>query len=118
MGPSERRHEILRILCRRRHETMRHLADELGVSIRTIRRDIEILSMYYPLYTQTGRYMGGVYVVDNYNMDRMYMSDDDIIVLKKLLELTAESELLSSEEKTRLHSIIALYSKPTVQKAM
>lgn len=39
MGTAERRTEIMRVLCRRRHETISNLADEFGVSTRTILRD-------------------------------------------------------------------------------
>ena len=44
MPPSERRSEILRLLCKRRHETAINLATEFGVSERTIRNDLVILS--------------------------------------------------------------------------
>ena len=43
MTPSERRSEILRLLCKRRHETAINLATEFGVSERTIRNDLVIL---------------------------------------------------------------------------
>ena len=43
MGTAERRTEIMRTLCRRRHETISDLADEFGVSTRTISRDTEVL---------------------------------------------------------------------------
>ena len=49
MTPSERRSEILHLLCKRRHETAINLSAELGVSERTIRADLVILSCYYPL---------------------------------------------------------------------
>lgn len=61
-GRAERRSEIMKLLCRRRSETIRNLAFEFEVSERTIRRDIEILSLNEPIYTQVGRYGGGVYV--------------------------------------------------------
>ena len=48
MTPSERRSEILHLLCKRRHETAINLSAELGVSERTIRADLVILSCYYP----------------------------------------------------------------------
>ncbi len=54
MGTAERRTEIMRILCRRRHETISNLAETFGVSRRTIQRDVEILSITQPLYTQSG----------------------------------------------------------------
>ena len=83
MGASERRNAIMRLLCRRRHETVVNIAAEFGVSERTIRRDIEILSLNEPIYTQSGRYGGGVYVTENYNMDRMYFTDQEAIVFMK-----------------------------------
>ena len=54
MGTAERRAEIMRILCRRRHETISNLAEEFGVSTRTIQRDVEVLSITEPIYTQYG----------------------------------------------------------------
>ena len=60
MGTAERRRQMMLLLCRRRHETMRNLASEFGVSERTIRRDVEALSCTEPIYTQPGRYGGGV----------------------------------------------------------
>lgn len=59
MGTAERRLEILKILCRRRHETMRNRASEFGVSVRTVQRDIEVLSITEPVYARFGKYGGG-----------------------------------------------------------
>lgn len=86
MGTAERRLEILKILCRRRHETMRNLAPEFGVSVRTVKRDIEVLSITEPVHTRFGKYGGGVYVIDGYCMDRMYMTEARLDVLRKLYE--------------------------------
>lgn len=114
MGTTERRNAILKALCRRRYETVSNLAAEFEVSERTIRRDIEVLSYTEPIYTQTGRHAGGVYVVDGYHMDRMYMSDDEIAVLEKVKATANGNEapfLLPGEAKT-LERIIHNYSKP------
>lgn len=59
MTPSERRSEILRLLCKRRHETAINLATEFGVSERTIRNDLVILSCYYPIQVTRGRWWRG-----------------------------------------------------------
>lgn len=113
MGTTERRREIMKILCRRQHETMSNLASELGVSIRTIQRDIETLSITEPIYTQTGKYTGGVYIVDGYSIDRMYMTDTELNVLRKLYILSNRNiSLLTKEEKQILEGIISQYSKP------
>ena len=53
MSPSERRSEILHLLCKRRHETAINLAVEFGVSERTIRADLVILSCYYPIQSSS-----------------------------------------------------------------
>lgn len=116
MGTAERRRELLRILCRRGHETIKKLANELGVSERTIQRDVEILSMSEPIYTQSGRY-GGVYVMEGYTLDRMYMNDAEISMLKKLSQATSsDSSLLSMNERHLLGLLISQYTKPNSKK--
>ena len=64
MGAAERRQQILELLCQRRKETVSNLAAELGVCERTIRRDIETLTLQYPVETVCGRYGGGVKLAD------------------------------------------------------
>lgn len=112
MGTAERRYEIMKILCRRRYETIINLALEFGVSERTIQRDIETLSRTEPIFTKPGKYTGGVYVVDNYSMDRMYMSDAEIALLHKVSITMQKHNNLTPEEKLLLECIIAEYTKP------
>ena len=40
MGTAERRLEILKYLCKKRHATMPELSEQFGVSLRTIQRYI------------------------------------------------------------------------------
>ncbi len=117
MGTAERRAELLRILCRRRHETVGNLAAEFGVSERTIQRDVEILSLTAPIYTQCGRYDGGIYVTEGYVHDRMYMTDGEIAVLQKLAGLAERQAAcrLQAGELAVLERIIAQYTKPKKQ---
>lgn len=117
MGTTERRREIMKILCRRQHETMYNLASELGVSIRTIQRDVDALSITEPIYTQTGKYTGGVYVVESYSIDRMYMTDSELNVLKKVYIASDKNvSLLTKDEKKILEGLISQYSKPKSNK--
>lgn len=116
MGAAERRCSIMKILCRRTHETINNLATELGVSTRTIQRDIEILSVTEPIYTQSGRYYGGVYVVEGYSMNRMYMTEEEIAILQKLYISAQENGLsLADNERKTLQYIISQYSKPKLK---
>ena len=113
MGTAERRYEIMKTLCRRRYETIRNLAFEFGVSMRTIQRDIEALSRSEPIYTQFGKYGGGVYVVQGYSMSRMYMTDAEIHVLQKLyIAATENTSLINNDERQLLKFLISQYSKP------
>ena len=112
MGTAERRNEILKVLCRRGYETAGNLAFEFGVSERTVRRDIEILSRNNPIYTKSGGHAGGIYIVGGYTPDRMYMSDAEICVLKKLYTATQADSVLTVDERKILESLILLYSKP------
>lgn len=118
MGPAERRDAIMKILCRRRFETMAKLAEEFGVSVRTIRRDIEILSLTEPIYTQSGRYEGGVYIMDGYTVDRMYMRDEESAVLHKMLFILETYKVLelTDREISLLRKIVRTYTKPISKK--
>lgn len=100
MRPNERRQAIIETLCARRHETMKNLAMEFGVSVRTICYDIEILSLTYPITTVQGKYGGGVYVSPGYRLGNRYLSSSQQALLERLLEP------LQGEDKIILQSIL------------
>ena len=81
---NERRQKILEILCVRRQETMENLAQEFNVTTRTIRNDIEELTLALPIETVRGRYGGGVRVADGYYLGRKYLKPDQQELLKRL----------------------------------
>lgn len=114
MGASERRLEIMKYLCRERHATMPALAEKYGVSVRTIQRDIDIISgeMGIPVYVKSGKYDGGVYVLGEYTMDRMYMSTEQLNVLSKMAQICGN--MLSEHERSIFFEIIKSYTKPGV----
>ena len=84
MGTTERIFEMMKYLCQVRHATMPALAEKFGVSVRTIKRDIDELGYLIPLEIKTGRYEGGVYVMQGYKWDKAYMSAEDIALLIKI----------------------------------
>jgi len=86
---NERRDEIIRILLGRRHETMGQLACELGVTTRTIRNDITILTTKYPLETVRGN-GGGVKLMDWYHPHKNTLSQEHQNVLIELLDKVNE----------------------------
>lgn len=117
MGADERRLEIIKILCQRRHEKMSNLAFEFGVSLRTIQRDINEISAFIPIYIKTGRYEGGVYLIDGYYLDCLYMKESEIELLKKVRQslLKDDNCLLNHYELQRFCKLIQNYTPPFVK---
>lgn len=85
MSANERRAELIRILVARRQDTMPNLAAELGVTVRTIQRDILALTVEYPLVTLQGN-GGGVKVEDWYHPHKNILSLEQISVLEELIK--------------------------------
>lgn len=83
MSANERRAEIIRIMVARRQESMQVLASELGVTDRTIRADILVLTAEYPLETVRGN-GGGVRIADWYHPHKNILSKEQISVLEQL----------------------------------
>ena len=102
MTAAERRQAILEVLCLRRHETRENLANEFGVSKRTIEYDVLNLMLTYPVYTVQGN-GGGIYVTDNFRLDRPRMNEKQTALLQKVL-LTR-----SGEDKETMQNIINIY---------
>ena len=85
MSANERRAEIMRIMVARRQENMQVLAAELGVTDRTIRNDILVLTAEYPLEPTRGN-GGGVRIADWYHTHKNIFSQDQISVLEQLMD--------------------------------
>lgn len=102
----ERRQKILEILSIRRFEKIDNLAAEFGVSERTIRKDIEELSCYAPIFTIRGKY-GGVKVADGYYSSRTYLTDEQKTALINVIKGDTPNIPL-------LESILTKFSMPTV----
>ena len=78
MDVTERRRHIMHILRRDRHTTIISLAGELEVSERTVRRDIDALSFYEPIYTTPGRHQGGVYILEESKEKQVYINQQQM----------------------------------------
>lgn len=114
----ERRLELIKILCRRRHDIMPNLATEFGVSVRTIQRDIDEISRIVPIYIRTGKYGGGVYIDEDYYMDRMYMNERELNVLRKIKNGYANNHkyTLNNEDILTIDRLIKDYTRPDLTK--
>ena len=69
---------ILSVLLRRDRTTTAELARMFEVSRRTILRDVETLSLAgIPIVSEQGQ-GGGIYIMENYKVDRALLSDNDM----------------------------------------
>lgn len=73
----DRLFSIVQILVNKKIITAKELAEQFDVSVRTIYRDIDILSANgIPVYSSQGK-GGGISILDNYSIDKTIVSDDD-----------------------------------------
>lgn len=89
--------EILYILLQKRCITAKELAERFEVSVRTIYRDIDALSLAgVPVYTKKGR-QGGICLLDNYVFDKSLVSETEQRDILAALESMAEVEKGSTD---------------------
>ena len=93
MTASERREAIKNTLLVRRKDSAFNLAQEFGVSERTIRNDITILTSSCPLVTKRGRYGGGIEVEEGYLSDRKFLTQEQVDLLERLAPRLDEDDL-------------------------
>ena len=88
----------------RRHETAINLSAELGVSERTIRADLVILSCYYPIQVVRGRFGGGIHLPDWFHMESRTLSSKQQVLLMKV------RKTLSGDDLQVMNSILAQFA--------
>ena len=89
--------EILYILLQKRSITAKELAERFEVSVRTIYRDIDALSLAgVPVYAKKGRY-GGICLLDNFILDKSVVSETEQRDILAALESMAEVEKGSTD---------------------
>lgn len=111
MTTFERHNKLLELISLKRHTTVAQLAQEIGVSKRTVQRDIELLSLEYPLVTTIGR-GGGVSFMDGcyYSKPKFYISDLQKKVLTKIIN-QIDKTILTDEELEALKKLVKEHSR-------
>lgn len=90
MTTADRRMEIISILVVSGHMTAGELAQELGVTRRTILNDVAALTYGYPVYTKPG-VGGGIFIMDSYKPYNNTLTSFEQEQLKKMYD-AAEGE--------------------------
>lgn len=98
--------EIVYLLLEKETITAKELAEHFEVSVRTIYRDIDILSTAgIPVYTNKGK-GGGISLLDNFVLDKSILSEEEqnqiIFALQSLEKLDKNSEEKALEKMSRL----------------
>lgn len=109
MSPSERRQQLLEVLCLRRHDTYGNLAQEFNVSKRTICRDVAVLMCSYPIETVCGRFGGGVRVLEGYYCYQK-SSTRKALTSKQTLLLRRLREQLDGDDLNTINSILVQFA--------
>ena len=71
-----------------------------------LRRDLEILSVSFPIYTMQGN-GGGVFILDDYKLGMKYLTDKQLELLTRLSD-----ELPDEKDRQIIKSVIATYKNP------
>ena len=106
---TERRQNILEYIDERRRVNIRDIADEFGISERTARTDVLILSCSYPIYTAQG-HGGGVAAADGWYLSRRYLKEEQETLLRSLMPS------LSPDDGRIMRQILDSFAKPKVRK--
>lgn len=102
----ERYLETIWLLLQRRSMTAQQLAEHFEVSIRTIYRDLDVLSAAgIPLYTEKGR-GGGIRLMDDFILNRTYLTDYE---QKEVLAALQGFKQLYDPHTPTLHKLTALF---------
>lgn len=108
----QRRREIAKKIYQRRCETIDNLAKEFGVSRKTVIKDINALRTIEPFYLKKGKDCASVYVLGGGYLERAYMTQEELDVLKQLYIMSiqkCECVLDINQQKT-LQRIILDYT--------
>jgi len=82
---------ILMMIINKERITARELSEYFQVSVRTIQRDIDTLSMAgIPIYSEVGK-KGGYQLLNDYKLDKNFLKIDEAKVINTLLESLQKS---------------------------
>lgn len=99
--------EILYYLLEHKQTTADTLANYFEVSKRTIYRDIQrLMMMNFPIYCKNG-YDGGIYIDNDFVLDRIFFTDDERI---EILAALQEFDYLKGENSQLINKMAAIFN--------
>lgn len=105
MNCTDRQFAILSVLWARKKDMIANLAVEFGVSIRTIKEDVQVIMLDYPIMTKRGK-DGGVSYMEDSKPPRKLRELEEIEMLIRL------RSILSEEDMNLMDRVISRYNTP------
>lgn len=104
--------KIVYYILEKGHVTAPELAERFEVSVRTIYRDVDVISgAGIPIYVTTGR-KGGIYILDHYVLDKAVFSDQEKQdILSSLQSLSVIENIFEREILTKLSALFNTHSE-------
>lgn len=113
---SQRQFEIIYVLLNQGQCTARQLAERFEVSVRTIYRDLEALSLAgVPVYAEKGRF-GGIRLMDGYVLNKaLFTQDERLELLSALQVMRAARTPVTEQAHQKLSSFLSENTAPWVE---
>jgi len=106
--------QMVLLFIHKKKLTASYLAEHFGVTVKTIRRDIDTLSIAgIPIYAEIGR-NGGYYIHEDFALDKSLFSKKEKHLLDSILS-GLELELLNEESKSIYHKLISKEPKSRLE---
>ncbi len=104
--------KIIYFILEKGRVTAPELAEKFEVSVRTIYRDVDVISSAgIPIYVTTGR-SGGIQILDNYVLDKAFFSDKEKQdILSALQSLSVINNTYERELLTKLSALFNTHSE-------
>ena len=108
--------KIVYFILKKGRVTAPELAEKFEVSVRTIYRDVDVISSAgIPIYVTTGR-NGGIQILDNYVLDKAFFSDKEKqSILAALQSLSVVDNTFDKEILTKLSALFNTHSENWVE---
>lgn len=111
---NDRLFQIVNLLIRKKSITAPELAERFEVSVRTIYRDIETLSVSgIPIYTTPGK-NGGIQIMEEYKLDRAMLTEEEQMLLLQSIQNLQMIGGGSNELWTKLSALFQKEIKPWI----